>query len=193
MLLAAVVALAGAHAAMVAVMVMTPLHMEHGGAELRVIGVVISVHVLGMFAFAPLVGWLADTAGRPLTLGAGGGVLVVALGLSAAAPEGSSWQIFGGLFLLGLGWSFATVAASTLIADHAPLDARADVQGSADLVMNLVAAAGGGLAGVVVALAGYPALSLTAVGLALVVLGAGVAAHRLTPVAAPGAPADLAQ
>ena len=192
-LLAAVVGLAGAHAAMVAVMVMTPLHMEHGGAELRVIGVVISVHVLGMFAFAPLVGWLADTAGRPLTLGAGGVVLVVALGLSAAAPEGSSWQIFGGLFLLGLGWSLATVAASTLVADHAPLDARADVQGSADLVMNLVAAAGGGLAGVVVALAGYPALALAAVGLALAVLGAAVAAHRLTPVAAPEAPADLAQ
>jgi MFS family permease len=120
-------------------------------------------------------------------------VLVVALGLSAAAPEGSSWQIFGGLFLLGLGWSLATVAASTLVADHAPLDARADVQGSADLVMNLVAAAGGGLAGVVVALAGYPALALAAVGLALAVLGAAVAAHRLTPVAAPEAPADLAQ
>ena len=30
-----VLGLAGAHAAMVAVMVMTPLHMEHGGAELR--------------------------------------------------------------------------------------------------------------------------------------------------------------
>ena len=51
---AAVLGLVGSHAAMIAVMVMTPLHMEHGGAELRIIGVVISVHVLGMFAFAPL-------------------------------------------------------------------------------------------------------------------------------------------
>ena len=50
------VVLAGAHAAMIMVMVMTPLHMAHGGADLEIIGVVISVHVLGMFAFAPVAG-----------------------------------------------------------------------------------------------------------------------------------------
>jgi len=178
---AAILGLAGAHAAMISVMVMTPLHMEHGGAELRVIGIVISVHVLGMFAFAPLVGWLTDAIGRPQVLGLGGVVLVVSLLLSAVAPEGSSWQIFGGLFLLGLGWSFATVAASTMVADHAPLDVRADVQGTADLVMNLVAATGGGLAGLVVGGAGYPALALGSIGLALLVVAAAVLAARHQP------------
>jgi MFS family permease len=176
-LVAAVLGLVGSHAAMVAVMVMTPLHMEHGGAELRIIGVVISVHVLGMFAFAPVVGWLADRLGRALVLGVGGGLLVVSLLLSGAAPEGSSWQIFGGLFLLGLGWSFATVAASTLIADHAPLDARADVQGAADLVMNLGAALAGGLAGVVVGAFGYGRLSHGSLALALLVVVAAVLAR----------------
>lgn len=174
---AAVLGLVGSHAAMVAVMVMTPLHMEHGGAELRIIGVVISVHVLGMFAFSPLVGLLADRVGRAPTLGAGGVLLVVSLLLSGAAPEGSSWQIFTGLFLLGLGWSFGTVAASTLIADHAPLDARADVQGAADLVMNLGAAAAGGLAGLVVAYTGYAHLSHGAIALALLVVVAAVLAR----------------
>lgn len=175
-LVAAVLGLVGSHAAMVAVMVMTPLHMEHGGAELRVIGVVISVHVLGMFAFSPVVGWLADRLGRAPVLAAGGGLLVVSLLLSGAAPEGSSWQIFGGLFLLGLGWSFATVAASTLIADHAPLDAKADVQGAADLLMGLGAAAAGGVAGVVVGAVGYGALSYGSLALALlVVVAAGLA------------------
>ncbi len=62
-LLAAVAGLAGAHATMVSVMVMTPLHMEHGEAGLEVIGFVISVHVLGMFAFSPLVGAAAPTGG----------------------------------------------------------------------------------------------------------------------------------
>ncbi len=57
---AAIVGIACAHAVMVSVMVMTPLHMAHGGAELRIIGIVISVHVLGMFAFSPLVGWATD-------------------------------------------------------------------------------------------------------------------------------------
>jgi MFS family permease len=176
----AVTGLAAAHAAMVAVMVMTPLHMEHGGAELRVIGIVISVHVLGMFAFSPLVGLLADRRGRAPVLGVGAVLLLVSLVLCAAAPEGNSWQIFAGLFLLGLGWSFATVASSTLIADHAPLDARTDVQGAADLVMGLSAALAGGLAGVVVGVWGYAVLSVAAGGLGVVVLLAsfGAASER---------------
>jgi MFS family permease len=166
----AVTGLAAAHAVMVAVMVMTPLHMEHGGAELEVIGIVISVHVLGMFAFSPLVGLLADRRGRAPVLGLGAVVLLVSLALCAAAPEGNSWQIFAGLFLLGLGWSFATVASSTMIADHAPLDARTDVQGAADLVMGLTAAVAGGLAGVVVGVWGYAVLAVVAGGLGVVVL-----------------------
>jgi len=176
----AVVALASAHAVMVSVMVMTPLHMEHGGAELRVIGIVISTHVLGMFAFAPLVGLAADRSGRAVTLGVGAVVLAVSLVLCAASPEGSSWQIFAGLFLLGLGWSFATVSASTLIADHAPLEVRADVQGAADLVMGVTAAAAGGLAGVVVGTWGYSTLAWAAAALvvALVVAAFGAAGER---------------
>jgi MFS family permease len=170
----AVLGLAAAHAVMVAVMVMTPLHMEHGGAELRVIGIVISVHVLGMFAFSPLVGLAADRWGRPAALGTGGVVLLVALGLCSRSPEGSSWQIFVGLFLLGLGWSFATVAASTTIADHAPLDARTDVQGAADLVMGLSAAGAGGLAGVVVGAWGYATLAVVAALLVVAVLASAV-------------------
>lgn len=172
--------LAAAHAVMVAVMVMTPLHMQHGGAELRVIGIVISVHVLGMFAFSPAIGWLADRAGRAPVLFAGGAVLLVSLVLCGRAPEGSSWQIFAGLFLLGLGWSFATVAASTMIADHAPLDVRTEVQGSADLVMGLTAAGAGGAAGLVVGVWGYPTLAATTAALAIGVLLAASYAGRHT-------------
>jgi len=162
--------LAGSHAVMVAVMVMTPLHMQHGGAELRIIGIVISVHVAGMFAFSPVVGWLADKVGRAVVLFAGGVVLLISLGLCGGSPEGSSWQIFTGLFLLGLGWSFATVAASTLIADHAPLDVRTEIQGTADLVMGLTAAGAGGVAGVIVGGWGYPTLAATTAALAVRVL-----------------------
>ena len=118
---------------MIMVMVMTPLHMEHGGAELEIIGVVISVHVLGMFAFAPVVG-CARRPGRPGPGGDGRRDAAAASRWCSGCrrrPEGTSWQVFVGLFLLGLGWSFATVAGSTLIADHAPLDARTDVQGLA--------------------------------------------------------------
>jgi MFS family permease len=170
---AAAMAMACAHAAMVTVMIMTPLHMEHGGAHLEVIGLVISVHVLGMFAFSPLVGWAADRFGRSAVLVAGGGILLLALALCAMSPEGSSWQIFAGLFLLGLGWSCATVAASTVIADRTPIAARTDVQGTSDMATSLTAAGGGALAGVIVGELGYPALAAFAALLAGTVALAG--------------------
>ena len=175
---AAVVAMASAHAAMVTVMIMTPLHMEHGGAHLEVIGLVISVHVLGMFAFSPVVGWAADRFGRSQVLVTGGLVLLVSLALCGLSPEGSSWQIFAGLFLLGLGWSCATVAASTVIADRTPIEARTDVQGTSDMAMALTAAGGGALAGVIVGSLGYAALALFAALLAGTVVGAGRVTRR---------------
>lgn len=175
---AAVVAMASAHAAMVTVMIMTPLHMEHGGAHLEVIGFVISVHVLGMFAFSPLVGWAADRWGRSVVLVTGGVVLLVSLLLCGLSPEGSSWQIFAGLFLLGVGWSCATVAASTVIADRTPIEARTDVQGTSDMAMSLTAAGGGALAGVIVGTLGYAALAGFAALLALTVVLAGRLTRR---------------
>src|SRR3954464_4872557 len=159
---AGVTALASAHAVMVSVMVMTPLHMHHGGASLEIIGVVISAHVLGMFALAPVVGWAADRFGRPVVLAAGAVVLFVSLYLAGTSPAGASYRIGFGLFLVGLGWSLTTVAASTLLSESAPLDARTDVQGAADLVMGLTAAAAGALAGVIVGSLGYHWLNLFA-------------------------------
>ncbi len=158
-LAAAVLGLASAHAVMVSVMIMTPLHMEHGGADLSVIGIVISGHVLGMFAFSPLMGWLADRWGRPTMLFLGAGVQLLSLLLSGGSPEGSSWQISVGLFLLGLGWSAATVAASATVADRVPVETRTDVQGVADMTMWLAAAVGGALSGAIVAAWGYAALN----------------------------------
>ena len=176
----AVVGVAGAHAVMIGVMVMTPLHMDHGGAHLHVIGFVISVHVLGMFAFSPVVGWLADTIGRATVLGIGGVILLAALVLSGSSPQGSSWQIFAGLYLLGMGWSFAMVAGSTLLTERTPLAARTDVQGASDLVMGLTAAAAGGLSGLVVGIGSFAWLNVLAGVLAAIVVAAGLAAHRGT-------------
>jgi MFS family permease len=182
-------ALALGHAVMIAVMVMTPLHMHHGGATLEVIGIVISAHVLGMFAFSPVVGWAADRVGRPPVLIAGAGILLVSLVLSGSSPAGASYQIGFGLFLLGLGWSLCTIAASALLSESAPLDARTDVQGAADLVMGLVAAVAGALAGVIVGVFGYVALNLFA---ALLVTGVATAAEVARRAATPaGVTPDL--
>lgn len=158
----AVLALTGivcAHAVMIAVMSMTPVHLGHGGATLRVIGIVFSVHIAGMFAFSPVVGWLVDRLGRVPVLLAGCGMLLVSLLVAGPAAGHESSQVGVGLFLLGLGWSFCVVAGSTLLTDSVDVDVRPAVQGAADLVMGLGGAAAGGLAGLVVGTAGYGALA----------------------------------
>ena len=106
----AVAGLAAAHAVMIGVMVMTPLHMEHGGAELRgdrhrdqrPRARHVRVLAAGRHARRPV--RAASGCSRPAAA-----ILLLSLLLCAWAPEGAHWQIFVGLFLLGLGWSFATV------------------------------------------------------------------------------------
>jgi MFS family permease len=175
---AAIAGLAAAHAVMISVMVMTPLHMEHGHADLRIIGFVISLHVLGMFAFAPLVGLAADRFGRVTVLASGGAVLLVSLLLCGRAPAGSSPEIFVGLFLLGLGWSLATVAASTMVAVLAPLGSVTAVQGAADMTMGLAAAGGSAASGLIVGELGFPVLAAFASIFAVAVLAAASLAGR---------------
>jgi len=156
------VAVALGHMTMVSVMVMTPLHMHHGGSTLRLIGLVISIHILGMYALSPLVGTAVDRfGGRPVTM-VGSVVLIAATLLAAQAPTGWSAGLAVGLFLLGVGWSCTLVSGSTLIAGAVPVADRAGAQGASDLVMGLAAGGGGALAGLVVGTAGYAMLGLGA-------------------------------
>lgn len=175
---AGMLALAAGHAVMVAVMVMTPLHMHHGGATLELIGVVVSVHVLGMYFFSPLVGWLADRFGRTPVLVLGAVLLLLSMLIAGTSPTGGSWRIGIGLLLLGVGWSCTTVAGSAMLTESTPLAARTDVQGAADLLMNAAAALAGALAGVVMDKLGFGALSLFGAVLSLGVLAAIVLARR---------------
>jgi MFS family permease len=150
------------HTAMVTVMVMTPIHMDHGHASLTVIGMVISVHVLGMYAFAPIVGVAVDRIGRVPVIVAGGVVLLLATALAGASSAGASPALWAGLFLLGVGWSCCLIAGSTLLTDEVPIASRPVVQGMSDLLMGLVAAVGGAAAGLVMAGPGFLVLNVGA-------------------------------
>jgi MFS family permease len=164
---AAFVAIAAAHATMVGVMVMTPVHMETHGAALRLVGLTISLHIAGMYALSPVVGRLADRFGRRTVLLAGLSQLGVASVLAATSePMGSVWfQI--ALVLLGSGWSTCLVAGSTLLTEVLTPQERPAAQGASDLVMNLSGGVGGTLAGIVLAFASYEALAFGALGLLL--------------------------
>jgi MFS family permease len=174
-----IVAVAAGHATMVSVMVMTPLHMDHGGASLDVVGFVISIHVLGMFAFAPLVGWFTDRAGQRIVLLTGAALLIGAVSLAGSAPEGASIGLTVGLFLLGLGWSCTLVAGSTMLTESVPLPDRPTVQGTSDLVMGVCAGLGGASGGWVVGTWGFDILNVAAGLVAAAVVVVAVAVRRV--------------
>lgn len=168
------------HAVMVSVMVMTPIHMDHGHASLEIIGLVISIHILGMFVLSPLVGLAVDRWGSAPLLGAGAVVLLVSLILSGTSHAGASWPLGLGLFLLGVGWSLGTIACSTLVTAASTPHTRPAIQGVTDLLTSLTAAVGGAAAGLVVGGPGYAALNAAAAVLAVGVLGVALAVRRHT-------------
>nr|WP_203611376.1 MFS transporter [Streptomyces cyaneofuscatus] len=172
------------HTAMVSIMVMTPVHLGGHGAGLQLIGLVISGHIAGMYAFSPVMGWLADRFGRLSVIGLAVGLLsCAALLAGTAGPRHGQTAL--GLFVLGLGWSAGMIAGSALLTDSVPQDARAAVQGLSDLTMNAAAGIGGATAGVIVAQWGYGPLN--AIGAALLLPVAALALRRSMKPSAAGA------
>jgi MFS family permease len=159
---------------MVGVMVMTPVHLGHGGASLRVVGVVISVHIAGMYAASPVFGWLSDRAGRVPVILLGLVLFAASLALGAVADAGQHELVGVSLALLGLGWSASLVAGSTLLTESVPAAVRTSVQGVSDLTMGLSAAVAGAVAGPLLAVGGYRTLTLTAAVLLLPVIALAV-------------------
>jgi MFS family permease len=166
----AIASVAIGHLAMVSIMVMTPVHMAHFDSTLQIIGLVISVHVLGMYAFSPLVGALSDKIGRIKTIQIGIVILIASALISGLAPHHDSFTLGIGLFLLGLGWSFTLIAGSTLLSETVSLEMRPSTQGASDLVMNLMGAGGAAIGGVIIGFFSYAALCY-ATGLVVVALG----------------------
>ena len=143
------------HLAMVSIMVMTPVHMSHVEVTLSVIGLVISVHVLGMFAFSPLVGSLSDRWGRVRVIQMGVVLLLAAAAVAGVSPAMNAVSLGAGLFLLGLGWSCTLIAGSTMLSESVSVEMRPSSQGASDLMMNLLGAVGGAASGVILSVASY--------------------------------------
>lgn len=194
----AVVLIAVAHATMVMVMVMTPLHMQHHGMSLRLVGVVISLHVLGMYALSPVFGWLADRLGAVWSALGGMAMLVTAVVLgfvAASAPEGGALTALA-LIVLGLGWSASLISASALLAGTASDHVRLPLQGATDAGMNYAGAAAAALAGPIIAFGGFRAVNVAAAIILVPALAAAAAVLRRTarphePTAETGAKAGL--
>lgn len=172
----AIGAMAFSQMAMVAVMTMTPLHMrDHGHAELSTL--VIAAHVLGMFGLAPLVGKWADRMGRIRALWIGGATL----GVGTFASVGAGYipgLMFTGLFLLGVGWSFALIAGSALLTESLPLGERVGAQGLSDVTMSLLGAIAAFSSGLIKETVGFHWLANFGIVTAILIIFAAVRVAR---------------
>jgi len=155
----ALVALVTSQLVMTLIMTMTPYHLHAEGHGLETVGLVISAHTFGMFAFSPLSGRLTDRFGANAMILAGFTVLAVSGLLAAVMPEGGA-ALSIPLFLLGVGWNLGFVAGSALLASEAPLGDRARLQGASDAVVWATAAAASFSSGYVVASASYAFLAV---------------------------------
>ena len=164
-----VATLALSHAVMVALMSMTPVHLVEHGASLNLVGVTISLHVAGMYAFSPVFGFLADRVGARWTILLGQALFVGSLLLSALGSA-NPVSVTISLVLLGLGWSASTVAGSALVSAAAPPAHQPRLQGVSDTVMNLTGAAGGAAAGLILAGVGFGGLSASLLVLVVVIV-----------------------
>ena len=151
----AIASIAIGHVAMVSVMVMTPVHMAHVDVQLNIIGLVISIHVLGMYAFSPLIGRLTRRTSSLFTVQLGVITLLLSATISGVAEPTSVPALGLGLFLLGLGWSATLIAGSALLASSVKSEFKAASQGVSDLAMNSAGALGGAVAGVIIAYGSY--------------------------------------
>jgi MFS family permease len=162
----ALVAIVVSHVSMVSLMTMTPIHMDNHGATLSFIGLTISVHVLGMLALSPLVGYASDKIGPVAVILIGQGIFVVG-GIVSVLWGAYSDNVMVSLFLLGLGWSCGTVPGSILLSESVPADIRTPAQGVVDTSMNGIAALAALLSGPAFSVIGFGGLSSIAIGLSL--------------------------
>lgn len=155
---------------MVAIMTMTPIHMQAHGHGLGAVGLVISIHVCAMFLPSLVTGGLVDRVGRVPMAAASGVTLLLAGVVGALAPGDSLLMLVLSLSLLGLGWNFGLIAGTALIVDATPTATRARTQGSVDVLIALSGAGGGALSGAVVAGSSFATLALAGGLLALLLV-----------------------
>jgi len=145
---------------MVAIMVVTSLHMEDHQHARSDIYSVISAHTFGMFAPSIFSGWLLDKVGRGKMILIGAFTLLLACVTAPISPDVLPLGV--SLFLLGLGWNFCFVGGSTLLSDQLSPVERSRTQGTNDLLVGLASALISLSSGFIFDAAGYTVMSLIA-------------------------------
>ncbi|WP_237063408.1 MFS transporter [Loktanella sp. M215] len=158
--LTAVIVGAVSQGVMVLLMAPTPLAMTGLGHTAALAGDVVRWHVVAMFAPSFATGFVITRCGtRPVM--AAGLVLLIAAALTAASGA-SPHHFHVALILLGIGWNFGYIGATTLLASAVSAEERPVVQGVNDTLIALAATVCVAASGAVVTTWGWTALAIAA-------------------------------
>ncbi len=166
-ILTAVICAMVAYALMNLVMTSTPLAVVGCGFSVADASNVVSAHVLAMFVPSFFTGHLIARYGTERIVAIG--LVALALAGGVALTGVALTNFFGALILLGIGWNFAFIGATSMLAAaHAPHE-RGRVQGMNDAIVfgcvTLASLASGGLMNCT---GGDPVSGWTAVNIAMV-------------------------
>ena len=155
---------------MVAIMTMTPIHMQHHGSTLSAVGLVIGLHVASMYLPSLVTGSLVDKIGRIKMVIASAVILTIAGLLAAFAPGDSTLLLTVALMLLGLGWNFGLISGTAIVIDSTTIQTRAKIQGTIDVGVAIGGSIGSLLSSVIVAFSSYAMLGFIGAYLSLLLL-----------------------
>ncbi|WP_340643329.1 MFS transporter [Roseococcus thiosulfatophilus] len=156
---AAAVAGLVAYGTMNLAMTATPLEMMLCGFSVSASATVIQAHAVAMFAPGFVTGHLITRFGvmRIITIGAG----LTAASVAVALTGQSFWHFSSGLALLGVGWNFMFVGATTLLATSYSPQERVRAQAANDFIVFGTVACTAFLSGFIHARFGWSVLNLT--------------------------------
>lgn len=150
---------------MIAIMTMTPVHMRAHDHSMGAVGLVIGLHIAGMWLPSLVTGMLVDKIGARMTAMSSGVI-------AAFAPSDNLGALILALVLLGVGWNLGLVSGTTLVVMGTRPETRAATQGSIDVWINIFGAGAGAVSGVLMSAAGFGVLSIGGGIVALIIIPA---------------------
>ncbi|SES08778.1 Major Facilitator Superfamily protein [Corynebacterium cystitidis DSM 20524] len=146
-----------AHASMISLMTMAPIYTDRvfgpSGS-----GIVMTAHLLGMYALGPVVSSSLNRFGLRKTILGGATTFIISIFFLVFLHH--SFILFtAGLFGVGVFWSVGMIASSTLASKVDDANQRIALQGRLDLAINIAAGVSSILSGFLVTMIGYPLLA----------------------------------
>ncbi|MEL7213426.1 MAG: MFS transporter [Pseudomonadota bacterium] len=156
----AIAAAAISQGVMVLLMVPTPIAMVGCGFSEASAGDVVRWHVVAMFAPSFFTGFLIKRFGATSIVMTG--LALLAASGAIAATGVTLPHFYTSLIVLGVGWNFGFIGATSLLADALAAHERPAIQGINDTVIALCASICAFASGAIVGTAGWTVLVLTA-------------------------------